>query len=475
MKQLIKFFMLILVFMNFVGTIGSAPEMKATMNENGGYNYSRKFEKSYDVDPRSNFVLENQFGDAIITAWNQNKVSVVAEIKASAEDREFATEFGEQIKIEVTQTPAELRIETIIPDRQTYKTGWFKRRSVSYSVDCVINIPATMSADLNNFFGKLSASGIQGALKAKTNQASLSISNCSNVTRLVNQFADIRVYDIGGKEIDIDNSNGGIEGKIINATANFYNRFGKVEVQEVKGDLMIDNSNGDVFVVGVTGKARVTNRFGAIDLKNIGGEVKVNSGNGPVRIKDVAGGLVHNRFGEVRILNTTQANLGVNVDNGNGDIFVESIKGNATLSTSFAHIEALDVTGNVIASAGNSSIQIINPGGTVEADNSFGSVKVMDAPADVRISNSNGSIELVAAKVGKNYRLRTSFAPIKLTFPSGLSAAFLVETSFGEIETDFPLKIKKTDNSRSLEGTIGDGAARIDIKNSNGSVYIRQR
>lgn len=474
MKPLIKFFRLFFLIV-FVVTIGSAAETKGRINESDKYDYSRKFEKVYDVDPRANFVLDTKFGNAVITAWNQNKVSVVADIKASAKDREFVTEFGEGIRIDVSQSPAELRIETIIPDQQSYKTGWFKRSSISYSVDYTINIPATMSADLNNSFGKLSASGIQGALKAKTNQANLSITNCSNVTRLSNRFADIRVQNIGGREIEIDNSNGDIEGNIINASANFYNRFGKVEVQEVKGDLMIDNSNGDVFVVGATGKARLTNRFGAIDLKNIGGEIKVNSGNGPVRIKDVAGGLVHNRFGEVRIINTTQANLGVNVDNGNGDIFVEAIKGNATLATSFAHIEALDVSGNVFASAGNSSIQIINPGGTVEVDNSFGSVKVMDAPSDVRISNSNGSIELVAAKVGKNYWLRTSFAPIKLTFPSSLSATFLVETSFGEIECDFPLKIKKTDNSRTLEGTIGDGAARIDIKNSNGSVYIRQR
>lgn len=474
MKQLIKFFMLIFVIV-LVVTIGSAVETKVTANEIGKYDYSRKFEKVYDVEPQANFVLDTKFGNAVITAWSQNKVSIVADIRASAKDRDFATEFGEQIKIDVTQTPAELRIETIVPEQQSYKTGWFKRSSVSYSVDYTINIPATMSADLNNSFGKLSASGIQGALKAKTNQANLAISNCSNVTRLSNRFADIRVQDIGGNEIEIDNSNGDIEGNIINANANFYNRFGKVEVQEVKGDLMIDNSNGDVLVTGVNGKARVTNRFGSIDLKNIGGEIRVNSGNGSVRIKDVAGGLVHNSFGEVRILNTTQANLGVNVDNGNGDVFVESIKGNVTLSTSFAHIEALDVSGNVIASAGNSSIQIINPGGTVEADNSFGSVKVMNAPSDVRIRNSNGSIELVAVKVGKNYRLRTSFAPIKLTFPQSLAASFLVETSFGEIETDFPLKIKKTDNSRTLEGTIGDGAARIDIKNSNGSVYIRQR
>ncbi len=474
MKPFIKFLRLLFVIF-FVITIGSTAETKTTANENEKYDYARKFEKVYDVEPKANFVLDTQFGSAVITAWGQNKVSIIADIKASAKDKEFATEFGEQIKIEVTQSPAELRIETIVPERQSYKTGWFKRSSVSYSVDYTINIPATMSANLNNSFGKLSASGIQGALKAKTNQANLSISNCSNVIRLYNRFADIRVQDIGGKDVEIENSNGDIEGNIINANANCYNRFGKVEVQEVKGDLMIDNSNGDVLVIGVTGKASVTNRFGSIDLKNIGGEIKVNSGNGSIRIKDVAGGLVRNRFGEVRILNTTQANLGVNVDNGNGDIIVESIKGNATLSTSFAHIEAVDVSGNVIASGGNSSIQIINPGGTVDAENSFGSVKVLNAPSDVQIRNSNGSIEVVAAKVGKNYRLRTSFAPIKLTFPQSLSASFLVETNFGEIATDFPLNIKKTDNSRTLEGTIGDGAARIDIKNSNGSVYLRQR
>ncbi len=475
MKQIIKFFTLIFVVIAIMVAISSAYETKATVIERDKYDYSRKFEKVYDVEPRVSFLLDTKFGDAVINTWNQNKVSIVADIKASAKDRDFATEFGEQIKIAVTQSSTEFRIETIYPERQSYKTGLFKRSSVSYSVDYIITIPATVSADLNNSFGKLSASGIQGSLKAETNQSNLSISNCSNVTRLSNKFGDIRVQEIKGNEIDIENSNGDIEANIINANINFYNRFGEVEVQEVKGDLTIDNSNGDVIVTSVKGLAKVTDRFGSIHLRDIGGKINVDSRNETVRIKNIPGGYVRNSFGQVRILNATQTDLGVVVENQNGDVYIETIKGDATLSTSFAHVETLDVTGNVSASATNSSIQIVNPGGTVDASNSFGPVKVISAKTDVRVNNSNGSIELEVEKIGKNYRLRTSFAPIKLTFPQDLSASFYVETSFGEIDCDFPMKIKKTDNSRKLEGTIGDGTVRVDIKNSNGSVYLRQR
>jgi DUF4097 and DUF4098 domain-containing protein YvlB len=227
-------------------------------------------------------------------------------------------------------------------------------------------------------------------------------------------------------------------------------------------------------VADVKGTATIDNQFATIDVKTIAGRIKINSRNGSVRIKDVPGGYVRNSFGAVRIANSSDARTGINIENQNGDIYLETVAGDATLATSFARIDAFDIKGNVVIQAGNSTIEISNPGGTVDVNNSFGSVNIKGSQNDCNIRNGNGSIDLTVFKTGANYRVSTTFAPIKITLPKDLSATFDVETSFGDIECEFPLKISKSASRMALEGKISTGAAQIRIENQNGSVYIRK-
>lgn len=474
MKKIIQLSMLFLTIFGLSYSARPLSQAEEARNEKGDYEYTRKFEKIYDVDPKILLTLRTEFGDVVVSTWDQKKVSLVADIKTSANKENYAQEFGEDIKIEVSQTPQELSIETIYPRQRNYRVGLFSSKSVSFSVDYTIKLPATMSVDVRNSFGKLGITGVQGRLKAKTNHNGMSIIDCSNVSQLGNQFGSIRMQNIGGNNIEIENSNSDIEARVVKSSVSFYNRFGKIEVEEVSGDLTINNSNGNVMVADVKGMATIDDQFGTIDLKNISDKIKVNSRNGSVRIRDVAGGYVRNSFGTVRVSNTSDAKLGLIVENQNGDIYVETVAGDASLSTTFARIDAIDITGNITIRANNSTIELINPGGTIEVDNSFGSVIITNAKYNCNIRNRNGSIDLTAVRSGENYRLSTTFAPIKITLPKDLSATFTVETSFGDIECDFPLKVSKADTRMALEGKVKEGTSKIQIENQNGAVYIRK-
>jgi len=474
MKKIFQLLMLFLIIFVVTYPVKSFDQGKEIRNKKGDYEYTRKFEKVYDVDPQSLFSLRTEFGDVVISTWDKKKVSVVAEIKTSARKEKYAQEYGEDIKIEVSQTPQELSVETDYPPRRKYRDGLFSSRSVSFSVNYTIRLPVKMSADVRNNFGKLAITGVQGSLKAKTGHNGMSIIDCPDVSHLKNQFGSIRLQNIGGRNIEIENSNSDIEAKVIKSSVNFHNRFGKVEVEGVAGDLTINNSNGNVFVADVKGMATIDDQFGSIDLKNITGKIKVNSRNGSLRIKDVAGGYVRNSFGTVRVSNSSDTKLGLTVDNQNGDISVDAIAGDASLSTTFARIDAVDISGDVTIQANNSTIEVINPGEAIEASNTFGSVIIKGAKYDCNIRNRNGSIDLTAIKAAENYRLSTTFGKIKITLPKNLSATFEVETSFGDIECDFPLKVSKSDTRMALEGTVKDGDSKVHIENQNGSVYIRQ-
>jgi hypothetical protein len=430
--------------------------------------YSRRFEKVLDADPRAVFSLDNSFGDVTVKTWDQAKVSITADIRVDARNEKKAAEYGEKIQIEVTPSAERISVKTVYPTR----TGSGSR--LSFSVDYTIVVPVRQAADLRNAFGDIGVTGVQGALTVSGKHGGVDVLQCSSLMRLENEFGSIGFQDVGGKAIEVENTNGDIKGSDIRGGLKVRNRFGEVDLVKVQGDLAVRSANGDVRVEGCSGAAEIEDQFGSIRVSDCGGFVKIKSGNGSVDVKNVGGGEIVNSFGEVVVFNTTRADLGLKVADANGDVTVKSVKGNANLSASFGRIDATDIGGDITASAQNSSVEINNPGGKVDVEDTFGPVTVRDARSDVSIRNQNGSIECIAARAGGIINLKSTFGAVKLVLPGDASVSLRAETTFGSIDCDFPMKVAESNNTTTVEGTLGAGGSKISVSNQNGDVQIRK-
>ncbi|MBN1818943.1 MAG: DUF4097 family beta strand repeat protein, partial [Sedimentisphaerales bacterium] len=107
--------------------------------------------------------------------------------------------------------------------------------------------------------------------------------------------------------------------------------------------------------------------------------------------------------------------------------------------TSNGKIICREVTGSLRAKTSNGGVEVACAPGTTEAP-------------DVTIETSNGSIIFIA--------------------PPNFSARVSAHTSNGSIKTDLPILIQGEFKKTHLEGTIGDGAGRLNLRTSNGSIRI---
>ena len=428
--------------------------------------YSRTFEKVLEAGPGAVFALENSFGDVSVGTWDQSKVSITADIRVDAASGKKAAEFGEKIRIDVIPSAERISVKTIYPTRAG------SRSRLSFSVDYTVLLPARQAADVTNAFGDITVTGVQGALTVKGKHGGVEVMQCPSLTLLKNEFGSIDFESVGGKTVEVENQNGDIRGENVRGALRVDNRFGGVEIAKVEGDLAVRSANGDIEVESVSGAADIEDQFGSIRLSGSKGPVKIASGNGSVEATDIGGGEIRNSFGSVNVVNSTNAGLGLKIDNANGDIRVRSVKGDAILSASFGRIEAEDVGGNVTASAQNSSVEILNAGGTVDVEDTFGPVTVRDTRSDVSIRNQNGSIECAPLKAGKSMRLQSTFGSIKLFLPGDASATLRAETTFGAIESDFDVKRSESDTETTVQGILGGGESRIDVSNQNGNIEI---
>lgn len=122
--------------------------------------------------------------------------------------------------------------------------------------------------------------------------------------------------------------------------------------------------------------------------------------------------------------------------------------------------------------------------GKVEARNLRSEASLRTVNGGIHVSTTrtataetvNGSID---AEVGQlsgagPYRFRTVNGSITLNMPEGTGAEVQARTSNGGISTDFPLKVQGRFGPESLQGTLGGGGPRLELRTTNGTIRLRQ-
>ena len=139
----------------------------------------------------------------------------------------------------------------------------------------------------------------------------------------------------------------------------------------------------------------------------------------------------------------------------NGNIDIESTKGELDLQTSNGDITVEGNDGSVKARTSNGDVVVENSDMVIEAVTSNGKIKAQlnDIPEeDIKIHSSNGSITLYIA--------------------GDIDAKVDASTSNGKVSASGFEFIKIVQSKSSLIGTLGDGGHEIDISTSNGSISL---
>jgi DUF4097 and DUF4098 domain-containing protein YvlB len=138
------------------------------------------------------------------------------------------------------------------------------------------------------------------------------------------------------------------------------------------------------------------------------------------------------------------------------------------------------------------TIKVTGVRGELDISNLNGSIYLKDIAGSAAVNTLNGNVEADFAQLTGNEVL--SFTnlngKIKLNLPPQAKFSVKAKSQFGEIYTDFDMKMKReTTRSQStsadgmyqvkidewVQGTVNGGGPEIYIKSLNGNVYIRKK
>ncbi|MGE5125257.1 MAG: DUF4097 family beta strand repeat-containing protein [Betaproteobacteria bacterium] len=121
----------------------------------------------------------------------------------------------------------------------------------------------------------------------------------------------------------------------------------------------------------------------------------------------------------------------------------------------------------------NGRIEVQDVDGELHAQNVNGSLDATDLGGTVEATTVNGSVEVRMARVSSSShnRISSTNGRVRLTLPSDTAADVEASVVNGSVHCDFDLQGEHK-TRRKIEGRIGTGGARFELRTVNGSAHI---
>ncbi len=430
---------------------------------------TRNFDRTVALPAGHQLRIESKFGEVRVRGTSQRDVVIHAIIRTAAGNSSEAEELANRVRIDVDQTPSGVSIRTVYPERG----GWLNFKNISYSVNFDITYPESAPLEIRNEFGEVNVTECKGGSRIVNGHGALNFRNGKGTQNLENSFGAVEVIGNDG-DVTVSNGNGHINVSDVTGRVNLRDRFGRVSVNKAGQGATIVNNNGAITLNDSGGTSSVTNSFGAVNATGVRGDLTIKNSNGAVEAHNVTGSAwLANSFGAI-----TASEIGKSLEatGSNGAVRANRVGGTATVRTSFGATEIQDA-GGVDVTSSNGAVKATGVRGAAKIHTSFGGITVENVSGPVDASNSNGSITVISSASGgcQPITIKTTFGPIKLALPGGANYNVSATTSFGGINTEFPVTVAGQTNSESIQGKIGNGGCELKLTDSNGRIDIVKR
>jgi lia operon protein LiaG len=193
---------------------------------------------------------------------------------------------------------------------------------------------------------------------------------------------------------------------------------------------------------------------GKVNVVNVEGDLRIDAASAPVTTSNTRGEIqIEVGSGEVQV---TQSRGDLSVDTGSGAVSVSDVRGEqVSIETGSGEVTTADVR--------TSQLSVETGSGDIRA------TKLM--ASQVSLETGSGAVSADVSGEVWNVNVETGSGDITLRVPPTVGAEVDIETSSGDIETDFEVSVTRHARDH-LTGRIGDGRGKIDIETGSGGIKL---
>jgi hypothetical protein len=149
--------------------------------------------KSYNVTADDRLSIDNQFGNVVVSTWDEPRITVDIEIGAKAPSDEKAKDIMDKINVEDSNNDHNIRFKTEVNNIHNANGNNVHRDrdeggDRSFYIDYVIHMPDANRLIIENSFGKTEVPAFKGPVSLTSKFGSLSTGRLSNVDLIDVEF-----------------------------------------------------------------------------------------------------------------------------------------------------------------------------------------------------------------------------------------------------------------------------------------------
>ncbi len=435
-----------------------------------GTSYSYTKEVSYPIPASTPLRIENSYGLVSVQPGSDGEVRVRLrkvvyqneEARAKSIADEIRLEGGPEVKAEAE---APMKPEVEAPPKAKAGGPVFvirtNRDSLSskdyrFNTELEVFVPKKSVVTVNNSYGEVRVTGIEGKLDLSTSHNSLEVHECSGDVNISNRFAESRLADLTGN-VTVD-------------------ARGSVRVMNVKGDVVVRNEYSPVEVRDVTGKVTISDTDSSVTVDKVTKAVVIDA-----------------QGCQVNASNLTEA---CKVIGSHKRIQLSQIDSNAWLETRYATVSIKDLKGNLDITSNTDRLTLDNIGGYVKikaegsgvhADTVKGPVEIITNRKDVtvnnfeggcKVTNEFGDVTLSTGLLGSGeLSVKNKNGNIDLFLPE--NAGFQIDATArnGSAESDFSglTSTRAPGDVATLKGRLKTGGPKIVLETEYSNIKVRTR
>lgn len=148
------------------------------------------------------------------------------------------------------------------------------------------------------------------------------------------------------------------------------------------------------------------------------------------------------------------------------------------ISTASGDISVTDVSGRINLNTASGDIILQTVAGEIEAATASGRVKVSNATGSVSAASASGDVEVEIAQLEgtRDLRFASASGDVRVRLPDDLDARVSLSTASGDIDTDYPIEVKRSEHGggSTARGQLGGGARTLRISTASGDVSLKR-
>jgi hypothetical protein len=191
----------------------------------------RSISQTYSASGSDKLTINNQFGKVVVKTWSRNEVKVDIRIEVSSTIKEDADELFEKIDVGHGKNGNNIYFKTTMEKKDKEKKERDRKGTYSNSIhiDYEVNMPAGLTLDLENRFGKTILPDLTGKVDIDHQFGDLEAGKLSNPGNISVKFGSASIESVNGGKYDF---------QFVNNTAVLKNATGdiKVNVQHCKSN-----------------------------------------------------------------------------------------------------------------------------------------------------------------------------------------------------------------------------------------------